>query len=285
MSEPGDAAAISEEYYDSSPAIAFYKNVWGGEDIHIGIYRTESEDIAEASRRTVATMGDRLTALRGGGARIIDLGAGFGGSARNLASRYDCHVTCLNLSEAQNAVNREMTEAAGLQDRIDVVYGSFEDIPFPDESFDVVWSQDAILHSAHRRRVLDEAARVLRPGGEFIFTDPMQSEACPAEVLEPILGRIHLESLSSFEFYSAELKQRHFEELGIIPMRGELFRHFSRINDELTRKYDEICEMSGDEYVDNMLEGLKHWVDGAEKGFLDWGILHFRKSDEALRSA
>ncbi len=59
------------------------------------------------------------------------------------------------------------------------MHGVFEDIPEPDASVDVVWSQDAILHSDQREKVLPEVFRVLKPGGEFIFTDPMQADDVP----------------------------------------------------------------------------------------------------------
>jgi ubiquinone/menaquinone biosynthesis C-methylase UbiE len=88
-------------------------------------------------------------------------------------------VTCLNLSETQNALNRTLTAQAGLTDLVPVVYGDFENIPCPDDSFDIVWSQDAILHSGNRTRVLDEVRRVLTGKGQFLCTDPMQSDTCP----------------------------------------------------------------------------------------------------------
>ena len=43
--------------------------------------------------------------------------------------------------------------------------GSFEDLPFQDKAYDLVWSQDAFLHSGDRVRVLEEAVRVMKPGG------------------------------------------------------------------------------------------------------------------------
>ena len=58
------------------------------------------------------------------------------------------------MSSHQNARNRMMNAEQNLADRITVVDGSFEDIPAPDQSFDLVWSQDAILHSGQRERVL-----------------------------------------------------------------------------------------------------------------------------------
>ncbi|MDA2912268.1 methyltransferase domain-containing protein, partial [Nitrospiraceae bacterium AH_259_D15_M11_P09] len=79
-------------------------------------------------------------------ARILDLGAGYGGAARYLAKTYGCHVGCLNLSEVQNQRNRDLNRSQGMDLQINVVDGSFEEIPLGDALVDVVWSQDAFLH-------------------------------------------------------------------------------------------------------------------------------------------
>ncbi len=277
MPEPRpEAVAKAEAYYDSKEADAFYQNFWGGEDIHIGLYDATDEAIAVASRRTVATMAARLDDL-GPDTRVIDLGAGYGGSARYLAGQLGWRVDCLNLSETQNALNREKNFETGLADQITIMHGSFEDIPAGRPAYDVVWSQDAILHSGHRAKVLDEIARVVNPGGQVIFTDPMQADDCPSGVLQPILDRIHLETLGSFAFYREALAARGFEEVSVTPMLDQLRTHYARIGAELRGRYDEAVRLSGQAYVDNMLRGLDHWVAGADRGYLAWGIMHFRK--------
>ena len=276
MSSKSQAVLEAETYYDSAPADAFYRAVWGGDDIHVGMYAAPDEDIATASRRTVTTMTDKLKTI-GPDSRVIDLGAGFGGSARYLVDRFGCHVTCLNLSETQNAFNRELTEKAGMTDKIDVVYGSFEELSDPDESYDIVWSQDAFLHSGERLKVLDEIKRITKPGGELIFTDPMQADDCPDGVLDHILRRIHLETFGSVAFYRHELEKRGFSTVELDEMPMNLRTHYNRVREVLMERREEITQLSGADYVDGMIDGLKHWVDGADKGYLNWGILHFRK--------
>ena len=272
------AVEEAEAYYDSDDADNFYSTIWGGEDIHIGIYATPDEAIADASRRTVERMASSFAGFPAG-YRIIDLGAGYGGSARYLAAQHACDVTCLNLSETQNETNRRLTADAKLSGSVRVVHGSFEDVPEPDGSFDAVWSQDAILHSGDRRRVLDEIARVLRPRGEFVFTDPMQSDTCPEGVLDPILSRIHLDSLGSPSFYRSELQARGFEERSWTDLTERMRTHYFRVSETLRGRYDEMVAKCSEEYVDNMLRGLGHWVDGADKGYLTWGIFHFARAE------
>ncbi|MFT7573143.1 MAG: SAM-dependent methyltransferase [Paracoccaceae bacterium] len=275
MAIKSEAVERAEAYYDSGAADAFYQTIWGGQDIHIGLYRDDVEPIADASRRTVETMANRLVKADAT-IRVLDIGAGYGGSARYLADRFGCKVTCLNLSETQNALNRTLTAEAGLTELVDVVYGDFENIPEPDGRFDIVWSQDAILHSGNRTRVLDEVRRVLVGRGQFIFTDPMQSDTCPDGVLQPILDRIQLSTLASFGFYRAELGARGFEESEPEDLTDQLRMHYWRVGQALQDRYDEAVKLSGQTYVDNMIKGLQHWVDGADNGYLAWGIMDYR---------
>jgi sarcosine/dimethylglycine N-methyltransferase len=266
----------ARDYYNSQDADTFYFEIWGGEDIHIGLYESEREPIADASRRTVERMADMLPAI-GPGTRVLDLGAGFGGAARQLVQKTGCHVTCLNLSERQNERNREMNEAAGLADKIEVLDGSFDTVPRPDETYDVVWSEDAFLHAPDREKVLREAYRVLKPGGSLIFTDPMQADDVPDGILQPVYDRIHLDSLASFAFYRKALKDIGFEEVEIVDLTEQLPRHYGRVREVLNDRYDEFKKAGFQDYADRMLQGLQHWVNFGGEGHLAWGIVHFRK--------
>jgi SAM-dependent methyltransferase len=277
VSEAQRVADIAEAYYDSREADEFYFHIWGGEDIHIGLYDSPADPIPAASRRTVEAMADEITAEVDDRHRIIDIGSGFGGPARYLAKRSGCHVVCLNISEVENARNKAANREQGLENLVSVRHGSFEEIPEPDSSLDVVWSQDAILHSGNRDKVIAEIARVLKPGGEFVFTDPMQADDCPPGVLQPVYDRIHLESLGSVRFYREAAARHGLEEVAIRPMPKQLRNHYAAVKAQLQARYDEMVGVASKDYVDRMLIGLQNWVDAADKGYLNWGILHFRK--------
>ncbi|MEE4337071.1 methyltransferase domain-containing protein [Erythrobacter sp.] len=282
--------AVARDYYDSSDAIEFYSTIWGGEDIHVGIY-DDTRDIREASATTVDTMARLLSSVTGASERgasetgsnlsqahVLDIGSGYGGGARRLVSKHGAgHVTCLNIAEEENARNRKLTGEAGLLDRIDVVDGSFDALPFDDGAFDVVWSQDAILHAPDRGAVLDEVARVLKPGGRFIFTDPMQADGLSdPSALQPIYDRIHLQNLASFGFYREGLKARGFQEVEVQDRSRQLRNHYARVAEELDSRRGELS--ASDEFVDRMIAGLGHWVRGADEGRLTWGIMLFRRT-------
>lgn len=274
-SEVSKIVAKAEAYYDSEDADNFYFNIWGGEDIHIGLYGTAS-DIATASRLTVDEMA-RIAAPIGPETTILDIGSGYGGAARLLAKAHGCKVDCLNLSRTQNNTNERLTAEQGLGHLINVVHGSFEDIPSPNACYDLVWSQDAILHSPRRETVLAEVFRVLKSAGRFIFTDPMQADDCPNGVLQAVYDRIHLEDLGSFAFYRKTAKCQGFEELRVIDHTQHLRKHYHRVSEELATNFERMATVSSKEYLDRMMAGLDHWIAAADKGYLAWGIMYFQK--------
>lgn len=272
-----EVVQTARDYYNSEDADNFYFHIWGGEDIHIGLYESESEPIADASRRTVARMASLIKGL-GPDSRVLDLGAGYGGSMRYLAQKFGCRCVALNLSEVENERNRTMNREQGLEELIDVVDGDFTGLPYDDASFDVIWSQDAFLHSGDRRKVCAEAVRVLKPGGQFIFTDPMQSDEADTARLQPVYDRIHLDSLGSPGFYREVLGDMGMEEVDFEAHPEQLTRHYSRVRHELQSNAEELVSRGvSTEYVDRMKSGLGHWVERGKAGDLTWGILIFRK--------
>jgi ubiquinone/menaquinone biosynthesis C-methylase UbiE len=103
--------------------------------------------------------------------RVLDVGAGLGGSARLLASTVGCHVDCIERSADYCTGAALLNRLTGLEERIRVHQGSALELPFPDASFDVVWMQNVGMNIADKRRLYSEIARVLKPGGRYAFQE------------------------------------------------------------------------------------------------------------------
>lgn len=277
--EYSTAVQTARDYYNSSDADTFYYEIWGGTDIHVGLYRgveglTDTDDIRKASARSV----ERMASYIGpdSSTKVLDVGAGYGGTARHLAEKHGCKVTCLNLSEVENERNRQTNRDEGLDHLIDVVDGSFQDLPFEDDSFDVVWSQDAFSHSADRDGVVKEVARVLVPGGRFIFTDLMSDDDTPVETLGPILERLHLTSMGTLGFYRKSTADAGFKDLGFDDLSPQLPIHYGRVLAETERRDSELTGKISPEYLKKMKAGLREWVNRGEAGDLVWGIQRYQ---------
>ena len=118
-------------------------------------------------------------------------------------------------------------------------------------------------------------SRVLDDGGQFVFTDPMQADGCPEEVLQPILERIHLDSLGSPGFYREAAESVGLVEASSEDHTRQIPIHYSRVLQETERREDELSGKISPDYLQRMKKGLGHWIEGGRKGYLAWGIYHF----------
>jgi 2-polyprenyl-3-methyl-5-hydroxy-6-metoxy-1,4-benzoquinol methylase len=97
------------------------------------------------------------------GRRVLDIGCGMGLHTETMA-RAGALVTAVDLTSTAVDMTRRRLALKGL--RADLLVCDAEQLNFPDDSFDFVWSWGVIHHSARTGRVVRQIARVLRPGGE-----------------------------------------------------------------------------------------------------------------------
>ena len=112
--------------------------------------------------------------------RVLDIGAGLCGSARLIASRRGCHVDCVELSPDYCTGAELLNRLTGLEDKIAVHEASALDLPFAEDSFDVVWMQNVGMNIADKQTLYREIYRVLKPGGRYAFQEMAAGEAAPS---------------------------------------------------------------------------------------------------------
>ena len=98
--------------------------------------------------------------------QVLDAGCGLGSGSAEMARHFNqARVTAINLSEAQIAFARQQHPAVDFQ-----VMDACR-MTFPSARFDLVLSVEAVFHFNTRADFLKEAFRVLRPGGQLVFSD------------------------------------------------------------------------------------------------------------------
>ena len=96
---------------------------------------------------------------------VLDVATGTAAVAIELARRTGCRVVGLDQSDEMLATGRERVEAAGLGERIRLVEGSAESLPFEDSSFAALTFTYLLRYVEDPAATLRELARVVRPGG------------------------------------------------------------------------------------------------------------------------
>jgi len=111
------------------------------------------------------------------GKKVLEVSCGHGGGASYLMrTLHPASYTGLDLNTVGIEFCRKRHNLPGM----DFVQGNAESLPFADQSFDVVINVEAGLHYLDFARFLTEVARVLRPGGHFLYADIRDAEAVTA---------------------------------------------------------------------------------------------------------
>lgn len=145
--------------------------------------------------------------------RVLDVGSGIGGPARTLAAEFDCYVTGIDLVEEYCQVAKLLTDRVGLSERVTIQHGNALDLPFADDTFDVVWLQHVALNIEDKERFFDELHRVLRPEGRLALHEICAGPSEPPHFPVPWANDPSISFLAPPEELAQLLVETSFTEL------------------------------------------------------------------------
>jgi SAM-dependent methyltransferase len=126
--------------------------------------------------------------------KVLEVASGSGGPAVFMVKETGCQLVGIDINEngIQNAKN--LASENGLDGKMEFsLADASEQLPFPDESFDIIISIDSINHFRSRDKVFSEFKRILKKGGRLLFTD--------AVVITGILTNEEIAIRSSIGFF------------------------------------------------------------------------------------
>jgi 2-polyprenyl-3-methyl-5-hydroxy-6-metoxy-1,4-benzoquinol methylase len=171
------------------------------------------------------------------GCHVLDIGCGLGVIDVLLVREHGAQ-SVIGVDVEQRFIDRAMTRAteAGLSDRISFQRVQPGPFPFSDQTFDIVFSKDSMIHIPDKPALYTEVLRILRPGGAFVASDWLQSEAAVSsatmrEFCELIGLTFNLETpdnthraLNKAGFVKVALRDRHAWYKDVVHRESTLIR-------------------------------------------------------------
>jgi SAM-dependent methyltransferase len=156
---------------------------------------TYGEDLGQTSWVTSEESSEipRLLDLRPN-SFVLEVGCGSGGYLLHLAEKVGCRLVGLDINALGVSNANQLALARGLasEARFEQCDAS-KNLPFDDDTFDAVFSNDVLCHLPGRAKVLGEMFRVLKPGGRMLFSDAL--------VVGGLLSHEEIATRSSIGFY------------------------------------------------------------------------------------
>lgn len=123
---------------------------------------------------------------------ILDVGFGFAQQDVLLGREFDCRdITGLNITPHQVRKGRKLVEENGFSNRISLQLGDAVALPFEENTFDRVFALETAFHFHTRNDFLEEARRVLKPGGTIMLADIINGPEEGSDLLSSFVARAH----------------------------------------------------------------------------------------------
>ena len=223
----------TEEYYDAEDAL--YRSFWDAEgSLHWGVFNAPDEpgaDVRDSFLTACSRLNDIMLENSGidGSAHVLDLGCGNGNTATWLCRATGARITGIDLSGVRiaNAIEA-LGDLPDLAPRLDFHKASATELPFADGSFSHVWSQATIYHIPDKAKTLQEAYRVLQPGGVMVFDDLTKPKPdISDEARTFVYDRLLFDTDFSFYSYMDALRETGFKVLEARDLSSHLARSYS----------------------------------------------------------
>jgi demethylmenaquinone methyltransferase/2-methoxy-6-polyprenyl-1,4-benzoquinol methylase len=120
---------------------------------------------------------------------ILDIATGTGDLAIAMAKATSAKITGFDLSAGMLEVGKKKVAEQKLDKQIEMIQGDAENMPFADNSFDVITVAFGVRNFENLEKGLNEIYRVLKPGGKFIILEFSQPESFPMKQLYDFYSR------------------------------------------------------------------------------------------------
>lgn len=299
----------TKEYYSNKNISNFYKTVWGGDCIHVGMYdlnentsiteRNNMESIKLLIKNTIRNKCDvmyKLIRMYNYNNRYIiaDFGSGFGGTARFIAESFNnnnnntndtpnnivhnFNIDCYDISSDNSHVNTNKTLKSNVYNNITIYNRSFTDTLAENNYYDFVISEDAFIHIDDKNDIFKEINRVLNKNGLLIFSDIIRTENANKKDIDEVCNRIGVSRIISDKEYIDLANKHGLKICNQIEYNEDMLKHYKNIKIIAEKTF--VKNNNNEDYIKDyhkIINGLDNWIKHIELDNISIKIYIFTK--------
>jgi tocopherol O-methyltransferase len=255
---------------------SYYRDLWGIH-IHHGYWTTGQETKEEAQEQLIKELVSRAKIENG--ARILDVGCCLGGTAIYLNRSLGADVVGITISPEQTKIGNDLARRSGA--KVKLIVMDAENLQI-DDSFDVVWSVEAISHLGKKPEFFRSSSRLLKMGGKLVIADWFKSDRLTAaeerKYITPIEKAMLVPRLESATAYMNDIRSAGME-----------IKSFDNVSGSVSRTWDltitlvqnpalwRLAVARGSDFV-SFLKGFAAMKAGYESKAFVYGILIAQKN-------
>lgn len=166
------------------------------------------------------------------GHNLIDVGCGLGGAARFVASKYNCRVTGIDLTEEYIETGKSLCAWVNLEKKVALQQGSATAMPFQDTSFDGAYMLHVGMNIEDKDLLFREVFRVLRTGSAFAVYDVMRIDEGELAYPVPWATEKGTSKLAPPDRYEQALSNAGFDVAEVKNRRDFALEFFSKLREQ-----------------------------------------------------
>nr|WP_298002503.1 bifunctional demethylmenaquinone methyltransferase/2-methoxy-6-polyprenyl-1,4-benzoquinol methylase UbiE [uncultured Flavobacterium sp.] len=151
---------------------------------------------------------------------ILDIATGTGDLAILLSKSNATKIVGLDLSAGMLEVGKQKVKALGLDNKIEMIQGDSENLPFQDNTFDAITVAFGVRNFENLEKGLTEILRVLKPNGIFVILETSVPTKFPfkqgynfyMKTFMPLMGKIFSKDKKAYEYLSESAKNFPYGE-------------------------------------------------------------------------
>ncbi|THU55776.1 hypothetical protein C4D60_Mb11t10140 [Musa balbisiana] len=244
-----------------SSGILRYERIFGDGFVSTGGIETTTEFVAKLDLKP--------------GQKVLDVGCGIGGGDFYMAENFDVEVVGIDLSI--NMVSFALERAIGRKCSVEFEVADCTKKTYPDNTFDVIYSRDTILHIQDKPSLFKSFFKWLKPGGKVLISDYCKKSGIPSEDFAAYIKQRGYD-LHDVDDYGQMLKDAGFHEVIAEDRTNQFLEVLQKELDAVEKDKEAFIHDFSQEDYDDIVSGWKAKLKRSWTGEQRWGLFIAKKN-------